>query len=282
MVSRLTLALLCLLAVSPASPARAQDPTEDTETAPQLDMEYDDFMVKAYTISIFGGWFSGAEYLNLPVRGDRTYVSAGSDDILGFDGENLVYDRDIYDGPVKKLDTGTGFGMKLGTWLNDDVHIDLAASYASSQAILTMVNKNPDDPDHPFTEEIDRDPNVTIYRASLTLNYELGQFRVLGIHPSIGLGFGGIINRFTNIKDRGELYLAASLGLERPLAGNVGIFGRLNTTTFAMNRSELQYNTRLTYVDAQIGLTYFVDVLPPAVRHAHAEDVKSRSHHVRH
>ncbi len=281
-----SLCAICLLVG--ASAVHAQDPVEPATpaegavapAAPDIDIEpemtYEDYTIKGYTIAVFGGAFGGDEYLNLPVRGDRTFEDEGADNVMSYDGDWLIYDREIHDAPVKTLEDGTGFGFKIGSWLNDNVHVDLVFSYVGTEAVLTMVNKTPDTPatDDTFREEMSRDTDVTIFRAGIALAYELRQFELVGIHPYIGFGFGGVITRFSAIDDTGELFFNGTFGLTRPISNDLSIFAQYDMTTFAMDRDELQYTERVNLSDLRVGLSWFIDVVPSGVRALHEAEVK--------
>jgi hypothetical protein len=273
------------------SVVRAQDPAEPaapTTGSPEPtvvvadlepEMVYGDYTIKGYTISVFAGAFSGDEYLNLPLRGERTYEDEGADNVMSYDGDWLSYNRDINDAPVKTLEDATGFGFKVGSWLNDNVHVDLVFSYVSTEAVLTMINKTPETPatDDMYREEMSRDTDVTVFRAGVGLSYELRQFELLGIHPYVGFGFGGIITGFSAIDDKGELFFNGNFGLTRPVSQNLSIFAQFDLTTFAMSRAELNYTERVNITDARFGLAWFIDVVPAEVRALHEADIKESS-----
>lgn len=266
-------------AQDPAEPATPvvespQPAVEDFDLEPE--MTYEDYTIKGYTISVFGGAFYGDEYLNLPLRGERTFEDEGADNIMSYDGEWLAYNREIHDAPIKTLEDATGFGFKVGSWLNDNVHIDLTFSYVGTEASLTMLNKTPETPaaDDTFREELSRDTDVTIFRAGLGLSYELRQFELLGIHPYVGFGFGGVITRFSAIDDTGELFFNGSLGATRPISDDLAIFAQYDMTTFAMSRDELHYTERVNFSDLRIGVSWFIDVVPAEVRALHEADTK--------
>jgi hypothetical protein len=198
---------------------------------------------------------------------------------MSYDGEWLIYDRRIHDAPIKTIEDATGFGVKIGSWLNDNVHIDLTFSYVGTEASLTMINKTPETPagDDTFREEISRDTDVTVFRAGIGLSYEMRQFELLGIHPYVGFGFGGIITRFSAIDDTGELFFNGSLGITRPISGDLAIFAQYDMTTFAMSRDELHYTERVSFSDLRLGVSWFIDVVPPDVRALHEAEAKEAS-----
>lgn len=289
-----SLCAVCLLcgprgvrAQAPAAVAEpAAPPVADIEVQPEE--AYEDFTIKGYTIAVFGGAFMGDEYLNLPVRGARTFEDEGADRIMSYDGEWLIpgtnnFDPAVYDAPIKTIEDASGFGFKIAAWLNENVHVDLVFSYVGTEAVLTMINKTPDTPalDDTFREEISRDSSVTVYRAGAALGYELTQFQWLGIHPYVGFGFGGVIASFSAIDDTGELFFNGTFGLSRPVAPNVSVFAQFDLTTFAMARDELQYKERVTLNDARVGVAWFLDVVPAEVRALHEKEVQE-AHSRRH
>jgi hypothetical protein len=285
MNTRLFPALICVLAlvlatsVAVAQQAAQDDPLEaDGEAEPA--QRWEDYTVKAYKISVFGGVFGGDEYLNLPVKSDRTQVEEGSDWVMGFDGTFWTPDEldyEIYDGPIKTIENGWTAGFKVGSYLTEEFHVDLVFSYSSSQAVLTMVNA--DDPENQFREEIDRDESVQIFRGAVTLMYDLRRWDLWGISPYFGFGFGGVLNTFSNLEDRGGLFLVGSFGLERHIAGSTSIFAQFDYTTFTMSRHELEYTETVAYTDILLGLSFLIDVVPPevrALREAELEDAQRR------
>jgi hypothetical protein len=283
-----SLCAICLLLGTSA--VRAQDPVEPSEPAASAaepamedvdlepEMTYEDYSIKGYTISVFGGSFSGDEYLNLPLRGVRTFEEAGADNVMLYDGEWLRPDPNNprYDAPIKTLEDGSGFGFKIGSWLNDNVHVDMVFSYVGTEAVLTMIDKIPETPapDAIFREELSRDTGVAIFRASLSLCYELRQFQLLGIHPYVGFGFGGVLVSFSAVDDTGELFFNGTFGLTRPIARDLSVFAQFDLTTFAMSRDELRYTELVNLSDARIGLAWFIDVVPAEVRALHDEAAK--------
>jgi len=279
--------LLCATWAAAQDPAEpTAEPAETEAAAPEL--TYDDYFVKGYTISVFGGTFKGDQYLDLPVKDPRSYVTPDSRRIMSYstgefftEGE-LNYDQ--YDGAVKELEDGNSFGFKLGTHITDQFHVDIDFTYSTTQAVLRMTNKGwvrgPEGEfqnlpsDEWVVEEIDRDPDVKVYRAGLTLNYDFLQYRLFGIYPALGFGFGGVITRFSVLDDTGGLYFTGKAGLHRPLAGGLSIFAEYDATVFAMSRDELDYTTMVTFQDLRIGLGWFIDVVPPEVRERRARELE--------
>jgi hypothetical protein len=285
MNSRLFLALVGLLlagaagafaqdpqpaAADTAAAATASDPLEADEATSEPELTWDDYKIKAYTIRLYGGVFGGDQYLNLPVKGDRTYLSEGSDLVMGYDGEFLPadeFDYERYDGPIKELEDGTTFGVRIGSYLTDNFHLDLSLAYTATEAVLTMVDT--EDEDNFVREEIDRDASVQVVRGGLEMMYDFDRFELLGFHPYMGFGFGGVISRFSNLEDVSGLYLMGTAGIEHALAGNSSAFVQFNLTTFAMDRHELHYTETVTFTDITAGISFFFDVVPADIRAMH-------------
>jgi hypothetical protein len=234
---------------------------------------YDDYTVKAYTLSIFGGYFSGATFFSLPPLEDRTFVEAGSNDVMGYDGEWLILDPNIYGAPTKEIQPGTGWGTQIGIYLSDSFHLDLALSFASTSATIDMLNLNPSDPDNPYIERVPgesgEDTGVSIITGGAALIYDARSFRLGGIYPFVGFGLGGIINSFTELEDKTALYFRGLGGLKYDLSRKLIVFAQANLTTFSYPTEELNYTTQVTYFDLYLGLALFIDTIPPEVRAAH-------------
>jgi hypothetical protein len=271
-----TSAALAQEPAAPAAPAAGAVTPAQEDIALEPEMTYEDYTIKGYTLAVFGGSFFGDQYLNLPLRGARTFEDEGADNIMGYDGEWLAYNRAVNDAPIKTIEDATGFGFKVGSWLNENVHVDLVFSYVGTEAVLTMINKAPDTPapDDMFREEMSRDTGVSVFRAGASLAYELRQFELLGIHPYVGFGFGGVIVRFTSNADTGELFFNGTFGLTRPVTPSLSVFAQFDMTTFAMDRDELRYTQRVNMEDARVGLAWFIDVVPADVRALHDAEVK--------
>jgi len=262
------LAAMLFVAAASAQETNDVDPLE-AEAQPEPET-WQDYSIKAYTIRIFGGRFGGDEYLNLPVLGPRTFEEINANRVMSYDGtwwEPGELDYRIYDGPVKRIEDGYTFGLTIGAYLADQFHMDITFAYSSTEAVLTMVNT--EDPDNQFREEIDRDPSVQVFRGSLQLTYDLDNFQFLGFHPYIGFGFGGVINRFSNLDDMGELFLVGTAGFQRQFSEQISFFMQANAATFAMGREELHYTTTMTYTDLTAGLSFFFDAVPADVRAQH-------------
>lgn len=284
MISRLFPAAICLLALLlMAAAAFAQAPADNTAPADPLADEgveeetWDTYKVKAYSIQLFGGLFGGDEYLNLPVMGDQTYVEDGSQRVMSFDGtlwELDELDYNIYDAPIKEIEDGITGGVRIGTYLSDNFHLDLAFSYTQTEAYLSMINK--DDPENLVREEIDRDDNVQILRGAVEMMYDLHTVNFFGFEPYLGFGFGGIITSFSNLEDVGGLFLIGSAGMRYHVTESTSAFFQFDLTTYAMSRDEVHYNQTVTYTDIFAGVSFFIDRVPAEVRSRHEAEMAER------
>ncbi|MFO7654993.1 MAG: hypothetical protein R6X25_14425 [Candidatus Krumholzibacteriia bacterium] len=249
-------------AVSGRTPGVAA-PVEDD------DLTYDDFTVKAYTLTLYGGWFSGGTFLELPpIDGNRTYVEEGTDRIYGYDGEFLNLDPKFYDAAVKKIEAGPAYGGKLAVYLSDAFHIDITGSYSQGKATTSMRNKQAPEREDWFREQVDEDDGFSVLMGGLNLVYDSTDFRILGLRPYLGFGVGGIINSFTALDDATGLYFQGVGGMNLDVTDKLAVVGQFQVTTFSFSRQELDYGKQVTYGQAFVGLSYFFDVLPEEVRAA--------------
>jgi hypothetical protein len=281
MNSRFFTAVFCsLILLMLATSALAQEQAEaDDPLAGEGEIEetWDSYKVKAYTIQVFGGLFGGDEYLNLPLMGDQTQVEEGTQRVMSFDGswwELDELDYTVYDAPIKEIEDGITAGVRVGTYLSNEFHLDLVFSYTKTEAYLSMINQ--DDPENPVREEIDRDDNVQILRGALEMMYDINDFSLFGFRPYLGFGFGGVITSFSNLEDVGGLFLIGTGGLRTNITESTSAFVQFDLTTYAMSRDELNYTETVTYTDITAGLAFFVDVVPGDVRARHEADMAER------
>jgi hypothetical protein len=243
----------------------AEEPTDEEEP-----LAYEDFTVKAYSLSFYGGRYSGGTFLDLPpIDNDRTFVEEGSDRVMGYDGNWLPLDPNLYDAPQKEIQPGPSFGGALGVYLSDAFHIDLTASYSQGKAVTTVRNKSAEDPENYFREQVDEDDGFSVLMGGANLVYDGNDFRIFGARPFVGIGVGGVINSFTVLDDATGLYFRGIGGLKIDLISSLSLLGQFEVTTFSFSRDELTYAKQMTYTQAFVGLSYFIDVLPADIRAAH-------------
>jgi len=254
------------------------DPIQETEqqeppAVPEELLVYEDYVVKGYTITMFGGSFSGAKYLeNMDLSG-RTVLTPGAGDIMGYDGEVLLVsqDADHYTGAHKEIEDGPAFGTRIGIYISDDFHLDIIGTFAKGNAVTTMAyTEDPIyAPEKTVRIEVDRDNGYQMYKGGLALSYDATPATFYGIVPNIGFGLGGLINRYSELADVTGLYLEGNFGLKYELFNNFQIGGQVDLTNFAYDVEELGYSNMVNFVTFSLGLTVFLDVIPPEVRASH-------------
>lgn len=296
--------LLALVLVAGAGLAAAQEPaTEDpagpafpdttvveenaegnTEEAVDVPAEepltYDDYKVKAYSLSFFGGQFSGARYLDNKILGERTILTEGAGDIMGYDGNVLrvSLDTEHYTGAQKEIDPGTALGGRIGIYISDYFHLDLMGTYAQGSAVTTMFYREDPDfaPDKGERVEVDRDDGFKMLKGGLALTYDAKPASFFGIMPRLGFGLGGVLNTFTVLPDKGALYLEGNFSLNYEIVDNLSLGAQADITNFAFEVDELGYSNMVNYFTYSVGLTWLIDVIPEDVRAAHLAEKEMR------
>lgn len=285
-----SLLLILVLTLVSAVGAQAQDAAAAEDNAPvQRNMEildYGDYTVKAYSISFFGGQLSGSTFLDLEPLGDKTRITESGrpdelwpNDILGYDGSPLMEGRlkrddglrYLYDSGRKEVKSGPSFGGRVGIFIADDFHLDLYGAYAKGKAVTSMVYQGRDDTDplRGTRMVVDEDDGFSVLRGGLSLMYDARPATFFSIVPRVGFGLGGVINSYTHLEDKTGLYLEGSLGLTSHIASSLDIFGQIDLDMYSMDIEELGYSEMVNYTTFSLGLTWFIDVLPPQVRAAH-------------
>jgi len=269
-------------AEEPAGPA-APDSTAAVEAAAEVPAEeenltYEDFKVKAYSLGFFGGQFSGARYLDLKPLGDRTILTEGAGDILGYDGEVLRVSRDTdhYTGAQKEIDPGPAFGGRIGIYISEYFHLDLLGTYAQGTAVTTMLyTEDPEfAPEVSERIEVDRDDGFRMLKGGLALSYDARPATFFGIMPRLGFGLGGVLNTYSVLPDKGALYLEGNFSLNYDILENLSVGAQVDVTNFAYEVDELGYSEMVNYFTYTFGLTWFIDVVPEDVRAAHVAELQ--------
>lgn len=248
--------------------AEQQEPPVPVEEA----LTYEDYSVKGYTITVFGGNFSGAKYLENMDLHPRTKLTEGAGDIMGYDGEILRVSQDTehYTGAHKEIESGPAFGARIGIYISDNFHLDLLGTYATGEAVTTM--KYTDNPEIPSVSErlvVDSDPGYKMYKGGVALMYDAQPATFYGIVPRLGFGMGGIINRYTELPDVTGLYLEGNFALNATIFKDWQLGGQVDLTTFAYDVEELGYSNMVNFVTFSLGVTVFLDTVPPEVRASH-------------
>ncbi len=277
--------LLCLSSAADAALAQETEPTEPTgdesvlvtEAQPEA-LEWSDYSIKAYTLSIWGGSSSGAVYLDNPPLGDLTVLTAGAADIIAYDGGVLEVSRDIdrYEAAIKEIKSGDAFGGRIGIYIADDFHLDIMGSFASGEAVTSMLfTEDPVlAPDNTVRVTVDSDSGFKSYKGGLALMYNASPATIFGAVPRLGFGLGGIINRYSVLPDKTALYLEANFGLSYEVVKNLEIGAQVDLTNFAFEVDELGYSNMTNFTTYSLGISWYIDRVPEAVRAAHSVEQK--------
>ena len=261
-------------ATDEVEPSPAEEPVpEATVPLPEEPLTYEDYSVKAYTLTIFAGQTSGATYLENMDLADRTILTEEEYAIVAYDGGTLLVslDAEHYTGAHKDITEGPAYGGRIGIYVSDDFHLDILGSYSKGEVITTMsYTDDPENyPDDSVRIEVDRDNGYQMYKGGLALMYDATPATFFGLVPRLGFGLGGIINRYSELSDVTGLYLEGNFGLNFELMKNFQIGAQVDVTNFAFEVEELGYSNMVNYVTYGLGLTIFLDSLPPEVRASH-------------
>ena len=258
----------------PAATAPAEEPVPvATVPLPEEPLTYEDYSVKAYTLTFFGGQYSGATYLENMELDERTKLTEDEYAIVAYNGETLLVslDADHYTGAHKEINEGPAYGGRIGIYVSDDFHLDILGTYAKGEAITTMLY-TPDPENAPDESErivVDSDDGYEMMKGGLALMYDATPATFFGIVPQLGFGLGGIINRYSELSDVTGLYLEGNFGLNFELVENFQIGLRADLTNYAYDVEELGYSNMVNFVTYSFGVTWFLDVVPPEVRASH-------------
>ncbi len=257
----------------PAEELAAQTEIIEPEAVAEAELEWDDYLVKAYTLSVWGGGFSGATYLENKALGPRTVLTEGAGDVRAYDGTILTESRDFrhFTAATKEIKSGDAFGARVGIYIADDFHLDLIGSYATGEAVTSMIfTEEPDlAPDIRERVVVDTDPGFKVYRGGLALMYNATGASIFGAVPRLGFGVGGIINRYSELEDQTSFYLEGNFGLNYELFDRFEIGAQIDLTTFAFEVEELGYSDMVNYTTYSAGISWFIDRVPPPVRASH-------------
>jgi len=257
---------------APPDPEPGADSAEGAVVEEEI-LEYEDYSVKAYSLSIFGGQFSGTTYLENPELDPRTIEPS---DIIAYDGTILPESLDTvhYGAAHKEIEPGPAIGGRIGIFISDDFHIDLLGTYAQGKATTTMMfTPDPEgEPDTKSRVQVDEDPNFKVYKGGIALMYDARPATVFGITPKLGFSLGGVINKYTYLQDKTALYLEGNFGLSVDVSKSLAINAQADVTTFAFEVDELGYSNMVGYTTLSLGVTWFIDVLPDDIRAAHEAD----------
>lgn len=270
-----------LLALTAATvPVLAQPETEVGVDEPEEELTS---RIKQISISLRGGRYGGTTYLDLPVVDERAQLAEGSNTVTLYNGEilDLGDARPVngFDAPIKEIEPGESFGFNIGFFLSDAFHIDLNAGYVRSRAVLSMARFEDEvlmervtgaDLDPWYEGFYDRtdltggsvDDNFRSYMGGISVSYDAHTLRTLGLTPIFGMGFGGIINRFTVLEDKTALYFQLYGGLDLPISDRIHVNTLFKATTYSFQTEEVVYSEQVTTLTGQLGLTFLFDVKP--------------------
>ena len=279
--------VLCSASVLSAQELTAEE--EERVAEIEENLKYNDYTIKAYRLTFFGGNFSGATFLENPELADITVLTPGAGDILGFDGEVLPQSTweyedgtRIYDATHKEIESGTAYGGRVGIYISQDFHLDLLGTYAKGRAVTSMIgppdlaHANIDERHLDSRHEIDSDDGFKMVKGGLALMYDAKPAALFGVTPRLGFGLGGIINRYSRgLEDKTALYLEGNFGLGFEVFDNIDIMGQVDLTTFAYQVDELGYSNMVSYATFSLGISWFIDVVPSNVRAAHLAELQA-------
>ncbi len=259
--------------VKPAAAPAATDPKAAVAEAPAPALEWKDYKVKGYRLSLYGGSFSGATYLDLKRLGERTILTPGAANVMGYNGEILAQSADDphYMAPRKLIEPGTAIGGRIGIYLGDDVHMDLVGNYMTGRATTSMLyNKDGDRNSADWNRvTVDTDDGFRALKGGISMMYDARPATFFGVMPSLGFGLGGIINGYSQLEDKTALYLEGNFGLSFQPMDKLQIVARADLAVFAFKVDELGYSNMVGYRNFTVGAAWFLDAVPADVRAKH-------------
>ena len=253
------------------SPAGEASPEEvGLEISEDVALEWKDYSIKAYTLTVWGGSASGATYLENDPTVPRTVFEIGANDVIAYDGTTLFESRHPdYGAAQKEFKSANAYGGRIGIYIADDFHLDMVASYSAGEAVTTMIYTDPEVPNTSERIVVDTDPGFKAYKGGLALMYDANSSTIFGLVPHIGFGLGGTINRFTELEDKTALYIEGIIGLSYEVMENLDFNVQADLTTFAFEVDELGYSNMVSYATFSAGLSWYFDRVPEAARAEH-------------
>ena len=239
-------AVLGLIAVT--LPVGAQ-----TVRAQPADEEEDEalFRVQRIELSFYGGYLGGDTYLQLPPLLTPLTNDTALDEILDFSGQSP--DPPV-EAPTKSIESGWKAGGNAAFYLSPNFGMMLFGEYGRQEAVFTG-RRVIDEVLQPNREEIDR-ADLTTYAGGVQMIYHIGRERKYPVRPFVNLGFGGILNQFSDTDDVGALYFTYGLGLGFPIAGNIRGFVGVDARLFTWETDEVSLNSTLQFPSVLAGLTW--------------------------
>ncbi len=257
----LTILVLAIPASGQDSPAGADDTAlPDAPTS----------AIKRIAISFSGGTYSGATFFKLPPLDDRAQLEEGTNIITLFNGEELDLGEEVpvdegFGAPVKKIDSGHFVEGRIGFYLNESFHLDLVGGLVLADASLSVLQYDGGEPLGRITGTVENgflDTGHTAFMGGFQFGYDGHQLKKFGLTPNFGLGFGGIIDRFTVLEDKTALFFQLFGELSYPAFDNIEIRARVTTTTYSFRTEEVRYTEQITASNFTLGFTWLFDANP--------------------
>lgn len=220
------------------------------------------FGLNRIELSLYGGWFGGATFLDLPVIAEAAN-DLGATDILDFSGNPLG--RPHYPGQIdaakKEIEDGWMAGFGAAFFLSPSFAIELVGSYGSSEASVTgqyVDQENlPEEDPTPGRFEWDRSSMDWIMGGANML-YVFSPDRK--VKPFVQLGLGGILNRFPKTDDTGALYFSFAAGARYQLSERLDVEAQYQSVLFTWDQDEVALNETVQYPMVTLGLVWKYEV----------------------
>ena len=238
--------LSVLLLAWSGQPALAQ--TADEEEEPLL-------RVYRIEMSLYGGMMGGDTYLSLPAPLDDLTNDTARDDILDFSGE--VPDPPVQ-APEKEIETGYVVGGRVSFFLNENFGMQLFGEFGQADAVFRGRRVIEEEIVDEVTE-IDR-ATMTTFAGGAKAVYHLGRERRNPRRPFVHLGFGGILNQFSDTDDVAALYFTAGGGYGFPIAGSVRGFVSADLRLYTWETDEVSLDASLLFPSVSAGITWRYNV----------------------
>ena len=243
----LTLAAIAAAAVLSGSPARAQSPVGQDEASI--------FRIQRIELSVFGGYLSGANYLDLPPLLDEQTNDTALDQILDFSGN--APDPKV-EAPKKDVEAGWMVGGTASFYLTENFGMQLYGRYGKADAVFKgrqVIDSELQDE----TVEIDR-TSITTFAGGGNIVYHLGRERKHPIRPFVNLGFGGILNQFPDTEDVGAIYFLYGGGIGFPVKGSIRGFVQFHQQLYTWETDEVSLDATIQFPQVSAGFTWRYEV----------------------
>ncbi len=273
----LIFSLAGMLLMTMAAPVSAQKKKEGKdESSPSSGT------IKRIELSLFGGWFGGVTYLDLPPIAPLT-TDLGASNILDFNDDPLAPPK--YPGQIdatrKFVEDGYFGGITATFFVSDAFGLELIGAYGKSQTAVTGQYRDIElvDKDHPFYDpsqdqgrfEWDRS-DMSWIQGGINMVYVFGKRK---LKPYVLLGVGGLLNSFPNASSTGALYFQYGGGFRYVLSDDLDMKIGLSSTLFTWDQDEVSLNRTVQYPMASIGLIWKYQVPAEVYQDAETPDTSS-------